>query len=113
MLVGATPLSDDDARTRDHLAARGYSITVVDDNAFATAARAGYRAVLISATAAAAAVSGALPAVNVPVVAWKPAVYGSLGLTASGSANHGTISGTRVQVDDAAARPSAPACPVR
>lgn len=67
----------------------GFTVTLADDNTVTAADAAGSSVVLISQSVASTVLGAKLRTVPQPVVVWKPAVYGDMGMTAVG-ANGGT-----------------------
>jgi hypothetical protein len=70
-----------DAAIKSHMAASGYSVTVVTPEAVTAADTAGKMVVLISETANSAAMGARLRDVAAPVVLWDQGLFGPMGLT--------------------------------
>ena len=102
MLVVQEPIASGDVVLRDRLGSRGFTPTVVDDDAFTAAGAAGSAAVLVSSTVDDQVVGPKLVGLAVPVVTWKPWLYDDLRIVAAGTASYGLGRGTSIVVTDPA-----------
>lgn len=80
------------------LVARGYSVTVVDDDAFDPGDTSGASGVIVSSSVAPTKIGGFLKSSTLPVVTWEPFIYPTLGLTGGGAARGESTSSAAISI---------------
>lgn len=105
MVVGAPgSLNGRDTWLRDRLEDAGWSVTIGDDDTVTSGSATGKNLVVISESTAQASVGTKFTAVTVPVIVGEWVLYDEMGMTATGSANQGTVaSQTQIAVTNAGA----------
>lgn len=101
LVVGnAADYDADDSAVRDRLDTNGYDVVIVDDNDADAADAEGKAFVLLAVSTNSSVVGTKFNGVATPVLVAKPYLFGTLGLTASGSANYGSQTASTISIVD-------------